>query len=87
MLTLFNCKTSSLVRFIALVCYCGISRRWIVRICVKSVDLFFGCSVFVSIFVLKQICMVDAADLLLQKDFFHLKSNHKSILINTGQRF
>lgn len=39
MLTLFNCK-SSLVRFIALVCYCGISRRWIVPICVKSVDLF-----------------------------------------------
>lgn len=39
MLTLFNCK-SSLVRFIALVCYFGISHRWIVPICVKSVDLF-----------------------------------------------
>lgn len=39
MLTLFNCK-SSLVRFIALVCYFGISHRWIVPICVKSVICF-----------------------------------------------
>lgn len=88
MLTLFNCK-SSLVRFSALVCYCGISRRWIVPICVKSVDLFLDvqCSLFISIFVLKQICMVDAADFFLQKDFYHLKSNHKGIFINTDQRF
>lgn len=86
MLTLFNCKSSS-VRFIALVCYCGISRRWIVFICAKVLICLWMFSVHFHFCIKANLYVESCRFLQLQKDFCHLKPNRKGILIDAGQRF